>query len=178
MVKVMSNECMSSSTPMMSRFFRVVVIALMLFVTGGQSSAAAQQYPPSGNALTVSKANAATGETIALSGDGFAPGSTITITIESTSRVLGNVVADPAGAFTADVIIPAGLDAGLHTLKAIGTAAEGGELTLSASVTVVPSVGGRRPSTGSLTGSVLSVGVAVLLVAAVLIAVVRRRHTV
>ncbi len=167
---------MSPSTPMMSRCLRVVVIAFTLFATGGLLSAAAQQYPPSGNALTVSKTIVGEGETITVGGSGFAPHSTITITIESTPRVLDDAVSDTAGAFTANVTIPAGIGAGLHNLKATGTSARGGALMLSASVTVTSSTGGRHPFTGGNTGPVLSVGIGVLLAGAVLIALVRRRH--
>jgi len=100
------------------------------------SAALAQQYEGETDTLDVSTLEPVPGGAVTISGSGFAPGSDVTITIESTPQTLTTVSADADGAFTATVQIPADLSTGSHMLKATGVTPDGATLVLSTEVTV------------------------------------------
>lgn len=58
--------------------------------------------------------------TIAISGTGFEPNETVTLSLRGRTGVLATTSADATGAFTVDVTFPSGLSVGLHTLVATG----------------------------------------------------------
>ncbi|HEX5203130.1 MAG TPA: hypothetical protein VFW27_24645 [Actinoplanes sp.] len=69
--------------------------------------------------------SAAPGQSIPIEGDGYAPYSTVTITIYSSPTVLAVVPADANGHFMQAVTVPAGLPAGTHSFVAAGVDPDG-----------------------------------------------------
>ncbi|TKJ23406.1 hypothetical protein [Blastococcus sp. CCUG 61487] len=67
----------------------------------------------------------APGAKVTVSGEGYAPGSTVSIAVYSTPQVLTTAVAGPDGKFSVEVTVPAGLAKGNHTLVASGVDASG-----------------------------------------------------
>lgn len=98
--------------------------------------AAAQQYPPSEEALAISTSEASPGEAVTVSGGGFAAGSNVTITFESTPVVVGITRADGAGRFTTQVRIPLDATPGMHTLRATGVDPAGHPRVLATAIRV------------------------------------------
>jgi titin len=76
------------------------------------------------------------GKTVTVSGSGYAPNTTITLAIYSTPQVLTTTVTDASGNFTATVTVPAGLEAGNHTLVASGVDTSGNVRYVNLAVTV------------------------------------------
>jgi hypothetical protein len=118
---------------MRTRAPALMALTALLLLPG---AALAQQYEGETDTLDVSTLEPAPGEAVTISGSGFAPGSEVTITIESTPQTLTTVSADADGAFTATVQIPTDLSPGSHTLKATGVTPDGATLVLSTEVTV------------------------------------------
>jgi LPXTG-motif cell wall-anchored protein len=79
---------------------------------------------------------AAPGEKITVLGTGFMPNSNATVIIYSEPRVLGTVTTDENGSFRLEVVIPADLPAGEHSLVASGIAPDGSERFIRMNVTV------------------------------------------
>ncbi|HEV3226159.1 MAG TPA: hypothetical protein VGZ52_04970 [Acidimicrobiales bacterium] len=96
----------------------VLAVAALALVAPG---ARAQTYGGRGT-LAPSSSNVATGGSLTLSGDGFAPNSTITIEIHTDPISLGTAVADSTGHFEKQVTLPIAVAAGQHTVTAVGTA--------------------------------------------------------
>ncbi len=119
------------------------------------------------------------GQTITVSGTGYAPFSTVTVLVYSTPTVLGTAVADENGAFTFTGKLPAGLAAGSHTLVAAGVDANGDPRYLTMAVTVA----GSTTGSGGLayTGADVAVpaigGLAALAIGGGLVVAGRRRRT-
>jgi hypothetical protein len=82
------------------------------------------------------KSTVAPGKTITVSGSGYAPNTTVTLAIYSAPQVLTTVVTDASGNFTATVTVPAGLEAGNHTLVASGVDSAGNLRYVNLAVTV------------------------------------------
>ena len=77
------------------------------------------------------------GQSVTVSGSGFAPGATVTITFQSPRVVVGTVTADGKGHFTATVVLPADAPPGKHDLQAAGPAnVAGGRAVLVAHVRI------------------------------------------
>ena len=139
------------------------------------------------------------GGSITVSGSDFGPRSTVTVTLHSDPVLLGTVVTDALGAFTATFQIPAGVPAGAHHVVIEGVDAAGNPRTVSMPVTIAangepgsapPSTTGappsatptRAPAALALTGSAVAgrvvSAVALLLAGAWLTGAGRRRATV
>lgn len=86
--------------------------------------------------IEVNKDVLAPGDSLLVTGAGFAPGSSVDITIESTPVLLGTVTADPSGAVASTVQIPATIAAGVHTIKLTGQTVGGAVLVQSHQITV------------------------------------------
>ena len=65
------------------------------------------------------------GRTIAVQASGLEPGSEVTLRVYSDPRTLGTAVADALGTATIRATMPSDLDAGTHTLEAVGTGPSG-----------------------------------------------------
>jgi hypothetical protein len=148
--------------------------------TGPVTSAPPAQHPETTAAplrphLSVTSSSVHGGQSVTVSGSGFAPGATITITFQSPRVVVGTTTADGKGHFTATVLVPADAPPGKHNLQADGPAnVAGGHAVLVAQV--------RIPVPGAKHSWVLPafmVALTVMLAAGagvVLIASTRRHH--
>ncbi len=87
------------------------------------------------------------GDSLYVTGAGFAPGSSVDITIESTPVLLGTVTADPTGAVASNVQIPNTIAAGVHTIKLTGQTVGGAVLVQSMEVTIASVISPVAPTT-------------------------------
>lgn len=69
-------------------------------------------------AVTVEPSTVEAGKTVTVKGTGFAPKSTVTLTLHSEPVEVGTATADENGAFSAEVTVPANTEAGDHTVVA------------------------------------------------------------
>ena len=69
-------------------------------------------------AVTVDPSSVEAGKTVTVKGTGFAPESTVTITLHSEPVEVGTATTDASGDFTATVTVPATTEAGDHTVVA------------------------------------------------------------
>jgi titin len=76
------------------------------------------------------------GQQMVVSGTGFAPYSTVTITVYSEPLVLTTVTTDGNGSFSVPVTVPTGLDAGRHSFVALGVDPDGEAHSLRLDLTV------------------------------------------
>jgi hypothetical protein len=119
------------------------------------------------------------GEQVTFSGSGYAAFTPITLLVYSEPQVLGTVMTDGAGAFTATVTLPEGLAAGSHTLVAAGLDPNGEMRYLTLPITVVDTAGavhGRLAFTGFDVQAPLTGGLVALGIGTALIVVSRRRR--
>jgi hypothetical protein len=179
-----------------------IAVGLMLLAAPAYAQ---DDYPPDSDAgLTVSESTVSPGESFTVSGDGAAPGATVTIKLaESSSSIgagtsavavspalarslaqvrpvaqgtvtLGSTTAESDGSFSVTVTIPSWLDAGTYTL----TATSGGEVLGVATIrVVVAAAAGALPFTGGNVAPGLGVGIALILAGGLLLVAIRRRRT-
>ena len=69
-------------------------------------------------AVTVEPSTVEAGKTVTVKGTGFAPESSVTLTLHSEPVEVGTATADENGAFSAEVTVPANTEAGDHTVVA------------------------------------------------------------
>jgi LPXTG-motif cell wall-anchored protein len=103
-----------------------LLAVLVMLVTG--ATAAFAQYPPSVGAGRVTRSAMKQCQCTTFSGDGFKPGSSVTITDEypdGSRHAVATVVADSKGRFTTKVCYDEKSAQGAHTLIASGTDANG-----------------------------------------------------
>ena len=93
-------------------------------------------------------ATTAPGQQLTLVGTGYAPYSTVTLTLYSDPIVLGHIRADADGAFRQAVTVPASLASGRHSFAATGVDPNGRERAMRLDVTVRP-VSHQLPVTGT-----------------------------
>jgi len=166
------------------RRFVVIAAVMLLLLLGSQVVVA--QYGSSGQ-LTVSDANPPAGGQVTVSATGFAPSSSVQVTIGSSStapELLATVNADVTGALFRTVTIPASAS-GQYTLSATGTDASSSVLVMSANIEVValaatpaatapPSDAGRQGSDALV---IAIAGAGIVLMTGVLLLVVYRRRS-
>jgi titin len=114
------------------------------------------------------------GQEIVFVGTGFAPHSTVTITMYSTPTVLGSVVTDANGDFRRAITVPATLAAGAHTAVAQGVAPDGTTRAMRLSITVAPRAS-ALPVTGAALTTLVLVAVSLTVVGVALTRIGRRR---
>lgn len=138
-------------------------------------------------AVSVSQMQVAPGDSIRVSVAGFTPGEQVRIELHSTPVLLGTVTAGSDGTADSTVTIPAGTEAGQHTITVVGVTCG---IQASIPITVVAAaVGapvaslaafdpqGRSLSyTGAKTGWVVSLGAALLVGGSALVLLGRRRQ--
>jgi hypothetical protein len=83
-----------------------------------------------------------------VSGSGFQPGETVTLTLGGSNKVVGTVTADPNGSFTTNVTIPSGTSPGNYTITSTGSAGD----TSSTTITVGSGGCGQPVLTSSTSG--------------------------
>ena len=96
-------------------------------------------------AVTVEPSTVEAGKTVTVKGTGFAPESSVTLTLHSEPVEVGTATAGEDGSFTATVTVPAATEAGEHTLVA---ASASPSVTASAPLTVTraPAAPTQEPS--------------------------------
>jgi hypothetical protein len=136
----------------MRKLMRIVAM-LAISIGGVLWASPAFAYGPNAPTVTSSTTTVCAGCPITLSGNGFQPGETITIQLFSTPVTIGSTTADPSGAFTTTVTIPANTTPGNHTIVATGltsgTTASFAIVVTGASTAGVSTTAGT-PSSGSL----------------------------
>jgi hypothetical protein len=71
-----------------------------------------------------------------MGGAGFSPNSTVSLFLYSTPTKLGELPVSATGSYSGSALIPAGIEAGSHTIQAVGYTPSGETLALSVGVTV------------------------------------------
>jgi hypothetical protein len=132
---------------------RVVVSAAVMGVVVllGPVVHAAGPYPPppaSGGQGQVDDSRVEAGECVIFSGDGFKPGTTVTI--RDNGKVVGTAPVAADGTFSKRICFDTDAKPGRHTLTATGVATDGRPLTVSA-VVFVTGVS-QRPGSGPGSG--------------------------
>ena len=174
---------------------RPVSILLMLVLVLGAfmalaPGAAAQTcpttapYPPVTGTLTLSQTVVEPGDTIQVSGSGFAPNSSVSVTMEKegggTPVVVGAFTTNGTGSFSGEVTIPDTTAVGRYVLKASGTDGQcvGVARVLSAGFTVraAAAAGAIGPRTGADVLPWLLVAISVIAVGGALVLIGRRRR--
>lgn len=134
---------------MRARLLLAAGCALPFVLLGpGQGMALADPYPPNGVHVvtgTVSALSVASGGTVILSGDGFAPGSLIRLSVDGTAR--GTATSDAAGGFSVSLVLAG---RGAQVLAAAGLEVGGRLRVVSATVTVRGAAVSSRPVTAGL----------------------------
>ena len=139
-------------------------------------------------ALTINAATGSTvaGSSVAIQASGLQSTAAYTVTVQSTPQVIGSGNA-VGGAVNSSVTIPAGLEAGWHTLTFTSTAADGSAVvskvyfqvsasgTLLATTSTIPAA---LANTGFDAAPYLASGVLLALAGAVLLLIARRRKTI
>lgn len=119
---------------------------------------AAAQYPPvEETTVTVATTVVTAGGTLTISGDGWLPGSTVSLTLLSDPVDLGTAAVDDDGEFSTAVTIPADTPPGDHTIRVAGTGADGAPRTVDLTITVQGSgAGGAGAAEGAAAGGGLA----------------------
>jgi len=151
----------------------VASVLVPMGVAAAVPASAPTAYPVTSGSLTVNPSTVKPGDTVHVSGDGFAPGAHVDLELHSTPVSLGGVDADGAGEFSTTVTIPSSTSSGTHTIEATGEAATGGTRVLSAEITVQGS-GGALAFTGGNTCSLVVAALGAFAVGWLLISVTRR----
>ncbi|MCZ2822677.1 fibronectin type III domain-containing protein [Modestobacter sp. VKM Ac-2977] len=138
--------------------------------------------PPAGSGAVTGAGGASLstitpGETITLTGDGYAPRTRVDLYVYSTPQFLGTVVTDDAGAFAVTVTLPRDLEAGQHHLVASGLDPAGNPRYLSTEVTLAAAAAASAQLawTGVDVLPVAGAGLLTLLLGAGLVVLARRR---
>ena len=84
---------------------------------------------------------------VSMGGAGFSPNSTVSLFLYSTPTKLGELPVSATGSYSGSALIPAGIEAGSHTIQAVGYTPSGETLALSVGVTVksVAAIRGAKP---------------------------------
>ena len=103
---------------------------------------APSSLPASSGSLTLTQGGGsggtfAPGASIEVQGGGFASDAPVTVAIYSQPESLAETAADDQGHLDVTVQLPATLEAGRHTLAALGNSAKGTGIALTAPITVV-----------------------------------------
>lgn len=137
-------------------------------------------YAPSSGTATVADSTLIPGQTVAVSGGGFAAGSTVTLSLNPGGTALGSDTVDADCTFSTTVTIPTSVLGTSFTIQASGTDPSGNARVLSAAVTVgaADAAAGGLPTTGSNSTQPLTVaGIGLVLIGAAAVVVVRRRRS-
>lgn len=122
--------------------------------------------------LTIAQSEAAAGAALPVTGEGFAPGTQVNISLHSTPITLGTLLVGADGKLAGQVVIPAGVPAGSHTLAfSVGGVMRGqAPLTITAG-TVAVSHGPELAATGVDLGGIGGIAGVLLLGGVIAIAI-------
>ncbi len=84
---------------------------------------------------------------VSMGGAGFSPNSSVSLFMYSTPTKLGELPVSATGSYSGSALIPAGIEAGSHTIQAVGYTPSGETLALSVGVTVksAAAIRGAKP---------------------------------
>lgn len=117
----------------------VLVLAVCVAVAGvSPAASAAAGYRPLRGKLTCSNPRPSAGETIAISGSGFAGGATVALAFDDAAA--GTTTADASGAISTPFTIPTTATKGSHTISATGPTTDGATLRSTCTLRVQGSV--------------------------------------
>jgi len=182
----------------------VAITAGLTLLAGPAFAQDEPDYPPkSGGGLTVSETTISPGESFTVSGDGAAPGATVTFTLKQSSSALGanrslaagaglgrmvaavqpqaqgsvslgSTTANGDGEYSATLTIPTGTDPGVYTL----TASSGGAVLDVITIRVAAAGGvGDLPFTGGNVLPGLAIGAALIVAGGLLLLSLKRRRS-
>lgn len=149
----------------------MMVAAAMAALLLAPASASAQTGYQLDN---ISSSSSLPGGTITVYVNGFGPGTTVTITLESDPVVLATVAAGSDGVVNTTVTIPADTPLGSHTIVVRGVDRDGNAKVVSFPITIGTTSGGL-PTTGANTGLGLAVAAIAVGIGATLLTSTRRR---
>lgn len=159
-----------------TRLLPSVLLALVVSALLAPMALAAP-YPLNTPTVGVSDSTVLPGQEITVSGDRWFPGSTVSLSFQSTPVRIGTATVRADGSFSTRVTIPADATPGDHQIVARGRNRHGDPRTVATDVTILGTVGagGGSAFTGAnvQTWMLLSVGLG--LVGGILIVVTRRR---
>ena len=162
-----------------------VTVAPLLAVAATAGSANAAYV---GCSVAVSSTSLVPGQSASVDAEGncFAPGTAVTVTIESTPVVVATGTSAGDGSFSASFVVPTSLPLGDHTLVLSGTNLLGHPQVLSVSITLVASAAEAAASssgsgvlafTGQNSGTWLAIAAALMALGAALTVSLRRRRS-
>lgn len=129
----------------MTRALRLVfATALLLTALVGPAHA---QYGGGSAGVAVSSTSLVPGQPLTVTGDGWLPGSTVTLVFLSEPVGLGSVTVAADGTFSTVVTVP-DVEPGAHQIRLSGTGADGRPRTVFADVTLASGSGGGSGSSG------------------------------
>jgi LPXTG cell wall anchor motif len=177
-------EPKEGSTITMRRTLGILALTTIGIIGLSPVAEAGSPYGGSGGsggtgAAQVSDQTPAAGQSITVSGSGFAPNSPVSIVLEPGSTTLGTATSNASGAVSATVTIPAGTT-GTGSIVLVGSSAGGATVRVSVPIAVGSSAGGL-PTTGTnSTEPMIMWAVAAMAAGGVLVVGVtrRRRNTV
>lgn len=147
------------------------------FLLGALAFTAPANAAPYTNQATiaVSTQNPPVGGSLTISGEGFAAGETVSLSLHTQTYNLGSANADDSGRFTTTVTLPSGVS-GVHTILATGlSSGQTTSITITIGSSVSSSAGGGLPNTGVAVLGVGGVGAALLIAGAAMLVVGQRR---
>ncbi len=158
------------------------VCAVAVVIGCGAAPALAQSYPPAPSPLTISSSVAAPGETLTVSGQEADSGTTVTITLASTPRVVATTKADSSGKFRTSFQVPTDEPQGQHTVAATSNGNVLGSVTIrviaaqQAHQGTPPGDRNGLPFSGANALPEVAAGAGLILAGIVLLLAIRRRR--
>jgi len=168
---------MSRSLHTLTKVTALVVATFAALMLVAAPAGAQASYP--GASVSVSTSTVAPGGSITVTAEGFKADSTVQFTIESTPQSLGSVTASSSGVAVLTTKVPAGIEAGPHTIRATGIAPDGSPLNVTTTITVSGSAaggdsGGGLANTGSNSGLFGVVGALAVVIGGLVLVASRR----
>lgn len=125
-----------SSTARTTVLTAAATAAALALVWPLAAAGVAEVYPPDAPTVSMSSLTLAPGATTTISGQGWLPDSTVTISVLSDREILDRSDVGADGSFSTQVTIPADLAPGEHVLRVEGTDADGEATRVEATFTV------------------------------------------
>lgn len=174
---------MAQSIPMIRKTLALSALLLGLITTVSVSPASAGGGPSdyANCVITVDPSTFPAGAVVTVTGSGFEPNFETTIEFNSVTVQVGTAMTDAAGAFEAQVTIPADATDGAHTISAVCDTAgniSSTDVTVSSEPTVTTTSpgGSPLPRTGSDTQPLVVVAVIAVLAGVAFVLVSKRRR--
>lgn len=160
------------------RWGALLITALLGVMLLGAGVAQAASYPPTQGAATTSSTVVTPGQSLTVSGGGFAPNTSVSV--DFNSMHLATVTSNSSGVATATVMIPSSTPPGSYTITLTGLSVTGATHVDSVAITVVAPAAATTTSTLPFTGAeILQYGLlalALVLAGVALLVVTRRRR--